>query len=67
MKIRAHNCNIVLCSKQTEEARAFAHKNGFMLKDDFGLSHGTFYRKVKAGQIIKVGEYLNVALFKKAE
>lgn len=48
------------------EARAFAHKNNLMIQDDFGLSHGTFYRKVKSGQIIKVDEYMGVALFKKA-
>lgn len=49
------------------EATEFIHDNGFKTKEDFGLSHGTFYRKVKSGNIKKVGEYMNVAFFIECE
>lgn len=46
-----------------DEAKDWIHLHNFKTKEDFGLSHSTFYRKVKSGEIIKVGEYQNVAYF----
>lgn len=47
-----------------DEAKDWIHSHNFKTKEDFGLSHSTFYRRVKSGEIIKVGEYQNVAYFK---